>query len=66
PNGRIALLYNTLNPSTWEKLAATLKNLNLHPTAIYWLPGETPGKLARSKLRGLHIIILTARRPKPK
>lgn len=64
PNGRIAILYNTLNPHTWKEIAKTIKTLNLHPTAIYWLPGETPGTLARSKLRGLHIIILSRKNVK--
>ncbi|WP_456472027.1 hypothetical protein [Methanocaldococcus sp.] len=58
-NGRIVFLYNRINYEDWKIIAESFKDANLYPTAIYWILGESPGRLARSKLRGIFAIILS-------
>jgi len=57
-NGRIVIMYNMQTQKEWDPLINAIRNANLYPTAIYWSLGETPGKLARSKLRGIFLVIL--------
>lgn len=57
-NSRMVLMYNRLSVEDWIPPLKAAKRANLYPTAIYWIPGETPGSLARSKLRGIYLIVL--------
>ncbi|MEM1830854.1 MAG: hypothetical protein QXZ48_08400 [Zestosphaera sp.] len=55
---RIVLMYNNLSERDWNLMFSIIKQTALTPTAIYWVLGETPGRIARSKLRGMYLIIL--------
>jgi len=57
-NSRMVLMYNRLSVEDWIPPLRAAKRANLYPTAIYWIPGESPGSLARSKLRGIYLIVL--------
>lgn len=55
---RVVLMYNRLESKDWIPPLKAAKRASLSPTAIYWVPGESPGKLARSKLRGIFLIVM--------
>jgi len=57
-NGRVIFMFNTTKEKLWSALLKVMREANLYPTAIYWTLGEVPGGLARSKLRGLFLIVL--------
>lgn len=57
-NSRIVLMYNRLSVQDWLPILRAAKESGLYPRAIYWIPGESPGGLARSKLRGIYLIVL--------
>ncbi|WP_456473020.1 hypothetical protein [Methanocaldococcus sp.] len=58
-NGRVVFLYNRINYEDWKIIAESFKDSKLYPTAIYWVLGESPGGLARSRLRGIFVIVLS-------
>ena len=58
-NGRVVFLYNRVKYEDWKIIAESFRDSNLYPTAIYWILGESPGGLARSKLRGIFAIVLS-------
>ncbi len=55
---RVILMYNRLTTHDWLPPLRAAKHAGLYPTSIYWVPGESPGGLARSKLRGIYLIVL--------
>jgi adenine-specific DNA methylase len=55
---RVVLMYNRLTTHDWLPPLRAAKLAGLFPTSIYWVPGESPGGLARSKLRGIYLIVL--------
>ena len=57
-NGRIVLMYNSVNCNDWIKILRTIKDSGLHIRAIYWTLGEAPGGLIRSRLKGIFLFIL--------
>ncbi len=58
-HSRIILMYNRPTPEDWRPVIEAIKQSELNISAIYWVLGETPGKLGRSKLRGIFLIILS-------
>jgi len=58
PNGRVVFMFNTSMQELWIKILDIIRKAKFRIVAIYWTLGETPGRLARSKLRGLFLIIL--------
>jgi len=57
-NSRMVLMYNRIKVDDWTVPLQAAKLAGLYPTAIYWVPGEAPGTLARSRLRGIYLIIM--------
>ena len=57
-------MYNREKLKDWEILISIIRKSGLYPTAIYWTLGETPGGLARSKLKGLFIIVFAKKKRK--
>lgn len=57
-NSRAVLMYNNYHPDNWLLVLKAIVNSGLTPTAIYWVLGETPGGLARSKIRGMYLVVL--------
>jgi len=57
-NSRMVLMYNRIKVDDWIVPLQAAKLAGLYPTAIYWVPGEAPGTLARSRLRGIYLIIM--------
>ncbi|MBS7648439.1 MAG: hypothetical protein QXU95_03375 [Candidatus Bathyarchaeia archaeon] len=55
---RVVLMYNRLESKDWIPPLRAAKNAGLLPIAIYWVLGESPGKLARSALRGIFLIVM--------
>jgi hypothetical protein len=51
------LLFNKTEKDEWLSVHKAAKNSGLIPTAIYWFIGEPPGRLGRSKLRGIFAIV---------
>ena len=52
-DGRIILLFNKVERDEWLSVHKAAKTSGLVPTAIYWFLGEPPGRLGRSRLRGI-------------
>jgi len=63
PNGRVVLFYNRRSVSDWENILQASVDNGLHPNVSYWVVGEPPGGLARSKLRGVFVVVLTRKKP---
>jgi len=56
--GRVVVLYNRKSQEDWFPVINAIKNARFYPTLIFWTLGESPGGLARSKLKGLFCIVL--------
>ena len=52
-DGKIILLFNKVERDEWLSVHKAAKTSGLVPTAIYWFLGEPPGRLGRSRLRGI-------------
>jgi len=63
PNGRVVLFYNRKSVLDWENILQASVESGLHPSVSYWVIGEPPGRLARSKLRGIFVVVLTREKP---
>ncbi|MHA1595509.1 MAG: hypothetical protein ACTSXX_12355 [Candidatus Baldrarchaeia archaeon] len=59
-DGRIVLMYNHTQVEGWMRILRPFKRNNLYPTAIYWVIGEAPGSLARSRLRGIFLLVFSS------
>lgn len=57
-NGRVVFLYNRKSIDDWIIVFDAIKNSGFYPKSIFWVLGESPGALARSKLKGIFTIIL--------
>jgi|FLYM01.1.fsa_nt_gi hypothetical protein len=57
-NSRAILMYNSNSPTNWLLMLRAAVYSGLTPTAIYWVLGETPGNLTRSRIRGMYLIAL--------
>lgn len=57
-SSRAVLMYNSSRSDDWLLMFNIIVNSGLTPIAIYWVLGETPGSLARSKIRGMYLVVL--------
>lgn len=58
-DGRVVLMYNRQSIDEWKIPLEASKMAKLYPIVAYWVLGETPGRLARSTLRGLFLVIFS-------
>lgn len=56
--GRVVFLYNRKSREDWLPVLNAIKNAGFYPTLIFWTLGESPGGLARSRLKGLFCLVL--------
>ncbi|NJE04810.1 hypothetical protein E3E36_01310 [Thermococcus sp. M36] len=63
PSGRVVLFYNRKSVLDWENILQASVESGLHPSVSYWVIGEPPGRLARSRLRGVFVVVLTREKP---
>ena len=56
--GRIVILFNRVDENEWLNVIDAIHRADLQLISAYWSLGESPGKLARSKLRGVYSLIL--------
>ena len=63
PGGRVVLFYNRKSPLDWENILRASVESGLYPMRAYWVIGEPPGGLARSRLKGVFIVVMARDRP---
>jgi len=54
---RVVLIYNKASYGKWLPPLRAFKKASLNPLSAYWVLGESPGSLGRSKLKGIFLII---------
>jgi len=62
-NGRVVLFYNRKSTLDWENVLLASFESGLHPRIAYWVVGEPPGGLARSRLKGVFIVVMGREKP---
>ena len=62
-DGRVVLFYNRKSPLDWENVLRAAVENGLYPRIAYWVVGEPPGGLARSRLKGVFIVVMTKEMP---
>lgn len=50
----LVFLFNAKYEETWKNLWTSIHPFK--PYRIFWFPGESPGRLGRSKIRGIYVI----------
>ncbi len=60
-NSRVVLMFNTLSSERWVTALKPFRDSGLYPAAVYWVPGEAPGGITTSKLRGMHLVVFRRR-----
>jgi len=63
PGGRVVLFYNRKSPLDWGNILRASVESGLYPMRAYWVIGEPPGGLARSRLKGVFIVVMARDRP---